>query len=201
MKQLYILLLLSILSSCNKPQYLSEEQLKAYVIDPDHGLSEKNEVNEVVTTVTYRPTDLLVAQELRSASPTVKEIERIRGKYNKYAYFVLNISNRDRDVLTGLSDYDRFSRQLNTFAFGMAEFVNLTTPQKDTIPVADYIFPRTYGAGKSTAMLFAFNNEQFKNREWIQLNLKEMGLGTGDQSFRFRVADLQEVPEIDFMSN
>jgi len=67
MRQLYILLLLSISSSCNNPQHLSEEQLKAYVIDPDHGLSEKNEVNEVVTTVTYRPTDLLVAQELRSA--------------------------------------------------------------------------------------------------------------------------------------
>ena len=40
-------------------------------------------------------------------------------------------------------------------------------------------------------MLFVFNKEKAANKKWIQFNLREFGLGTGNQNFRFKVSDLE----------
>jgi len=73
-----------------------------------------------------------------------------------------------RDALYGTSSgQDDFSNKLQTLSFKMSEYVNVTTSGKDTIPVADYAFPRTFGLARSTNLLFVFNKEEMKDKEWI----------------------------------
>ena len=42
------------------------------------------------------------------------------------------------------------------------------------------------------------NKSKTVGKDWVQFNLKEFGLGLGNQTFRFRTQDLENVPGIDF---
>jgi len=50
----------------------------------------------------------------------------------------------------------------------------------------------------ATSLLFAFHNHNFADADWVQFNLKEIGLGTGATRFRFNLDDLNETPHINF---
>ncbi|MEO1050965.1 MAG: hypothetical protein AAFX87_10065 [Bacteroidota bacterium] len=193
----YLVLLLSI--SC-VPQSLSEAELQAYVQDTDHGLSKKKQFKGYEVQVTYRPQDLLIAQETRGATALdTEELERLTKKYEDYYYFILSLSRDNKEALykTG-GGYDQFSDMVQTLSFRMASHVNMTTAGSDTIEVADYVFPRTYGMGGATNLMFVFNKKEAEGDEWVQLNLKEFGLGLGNQNFRFRKEDLDNTPKIKF---
>ncbi len=91
-----------------------------------------------------------------------------------------------------------YSDLVQTLSFRMSHYVTLTTAPADTIPVGDFMLNRTYGLSQSTDLLFVFNNEKVRGKEWIQFNLNEFGLGTGNQRFRFRTKDIETLPGIDF---
>ncbi|MEO1054882.1 MAG: hypothetical protein AAFX87_29885 [Bacteroidota bacterium] len=193
------LLLLLVTISCT-PQFLSEKELQAYVQDIDNGLSKKKAFKGYEVQVTYRPQDLLIAQETRGATEVdVKELEKLTKKYEDYYYFILSLSRDNKEALykTG-GGYDQFSDMVQTLSFRMANHVNMTTAGRDTIEVADYVFPRTYGMGGATNLMFVFNKKEAEGDEWVQLNLKEFGLGLGNQNFRFRKEDLDGAPKIKF---
>jgi hypothetical protein len=79
----------------------------------------------------------------------------------------------------------------------MNDFVTLTTAQ-DTIPVGDFMLNRTYGMSNSTDLLFVFSRDKAKDKDWVQFNLNEFGLGAGNQRFRFRTNDIADAPGVDF---
>ena len=200
MKTIFILLLAAISLVACKPTTLSEQELTTYIQDVENGLINKQQRKGIDLTVNYRPTDLLVAQELRAKpqqSPAL--IDSLKTKYKDYSYFVLNLSKENKEVLKQMGDFSNFSNTLQTLSFDMGNHVNLTTSERDTIPVADFIYPRLYGASHSTSLLFVFNNEKIKKEvDWVQFNLKEIGLGTGATRFRFQTEDIQQIPALSF---
>ncbi|MEZ4945567.1 MAG: hypothetical protein R2804_08575 [Cyclobacteriaceae bacterium] len=192
-----ILILLSLLG-CNTPEYLSESQLQSFIANPDHGLIKTTSSNNIEVKLLYKPTDLLVAQELNTNKNFDFElVETIRRKYENYLYFVLSLSHDNREVITPASlGQDRFSDMLQTVSFRMAQFVNITTPSMDTLTVADYAYSRTFGMARSTDLLLVFEKEKCANQPWLQFNLKEFGLGLGNQALRFDMQDIINVPKI-----
>ena len=163
--------------------------------DEENGLLKKRSVAPFNLSVLYRPTDLLVLQEVGNSRDTA-ELNRAHAKYGNYAYFILDIDLDGKNALYGGSqDMGDFSEKLQVLAFRMADRVNLITSEKDTIEVADYIFNRTYGMG-STTLMFVFSNEKLKDAEWFTFNLKDFGFGVGDQRFRFQMKDLSNVPKL-----
>jgi hypothetical protein len=186
-----------LICSCSNPAYLSQEDLSQY-LSTSHKLSNAIVSNDVTIKVTYKPTDLLVAQELgMNKNPTEKEIRDARNKYNSHYYFAVSFSKSGREILSASTGgVNNFSDLLQRISFRMAEVVNLTTSNRDTIPVADYVYNRSFGMGHSTDLLFVFDKSKTKNSESIQINLDEFGLGTGKQSIRFNVSDLQSAPKI-----
>lgn len=80
----------------------------------------------------------------------------------------------------------------------MGNYVTLTTASADTIPVGDFMLNRTYGLSQSTDLLFVFNKEETERAEWVQFNLNEFGLGAGNQRFRFKRKDLEDLPRLNF---
>lgn len=150
-------------------------------------------------TVAYRPTDLLVHQEMGNAPFSSEAIGSLRKKYSDYYYFILSLSRNNKEALYqpegGLVQY---SELVQTLSFRMKNYVTLTTSASDTIPVGDFILNRTYGLSQSTDLLFVFNKEKTRKKEWVQFNLNELGLDIGTQRFRFKTKDLEDVPEINF---
>jgi len=160
----YILILLSlyVFVSCQN-RLVTENELKEYVLEEDHKLIQKQERAGIDLSVSYRPTDLLAAQELRTKKDvSIAGVDSVRSKYRNYAYFVLNLSKGNKEVLKQMSNFGSFSNTLQTLSFDMANKVNLTTSNQDTIPVADFIYPRLYGASQSTSLLFALINKKLR---------------------------------------
>jgi len=180
------------------PSHLDEVGLKAYIMNPGHGATKMEQTASMEVRVTYRPTDLIVAQELKGLEPYSEEqVSDLKLKYNDYSYFVLSLSNHSKEILAG-SDFISFSDNLQALSFRMTEFVYLTNSKKDTIEVADYVYPRTFGMGQATNLMFAFNNEKLKGNDWIQFNFKEMGFGVGNRHFRFKTSDINKIPKLNF---
>jgi hypothetical protein len=179
-----------------KPSHLTPEELSAYIAEEDHGLKKSVSMRETNISVSYRPTDLWVQQELGNDPADAKRIETLRKKYDRYVYFILSLSRNDKEALHQTGG-EQYSELVRTLSFRMNDYVTLTTAQ-DTIPVGDFMLNRTYGMSNSTDVLFVFNREKAKERDWVQFNLNEFGLGAGNQRFRFEIKDLEDAPGISF---
>lgn len=175
------------------------DELAAYAQDPQHGLVQEKQVGPVRMRVQYRPTDLLVAQELPE-SREAEQIKALRAKYGQYAYFILSFSQDNQEALYQRADYGQFSETLQNLAFRMNRFTQLTTAQQDTIPLADFAYPRLYGHGSSTQVMLVFDREKIPDDDWVQLTVEDVGLGTGRQHFRFDIEQLHRAPTIDFIN-
>lgn len=187
-----------LLVSCS-PDYLREEELAEYVLDADNGLTRSVDYNGYQAKVTYRPSDLLIVQETGGVVDIKKqELDRLRKKYSDHYYFILSLSKNNREALYSSGHYGQFSNLMQTLSFRMRNYVKMTTSEKDTIEVADYIYSRTFGMSRGSNLMFVFSKEEINEDEWLQFNLKEFGLGLGNQNFRFSLEDLKEVPKIKF---
>ncbi|MEM0941026.1 MAG: hypothetical protein AAF600_11370 [Bacteroidota bacterium] len=182
---------------CTVPEYLSEEDLYSFIQDGRNGLIKEKKIGKVMIKVFYRPNDFLVWQELEGESDTSK-IKNALKRYDTYFYFMMQLSVGQKDALYGLSTNQmEFNDRLQTLSFRMNQFVNLTTSDQDTIPVADFYYSRMFGFSKTNDLLFVFNNEQIGDSEWISLNTKEFGFKTGRQSFRFDVGNIESAPRLE----
>lgn len=180
-----------------RPAYLSPQEVKAYSLDEDNGLLKSVAVDQTKINVLYRPTDLLVHQEIGDEKTDSITVKKLRQKYGQYLYFILSLSAGEHEALHQTSGA-QYSDLVQTLSFRMPEYVTMTTSANDTIPVADFMLNRTYGMNSATDILFVFSSERVKDKEWIQFNLNEFGLRVGNQRFRFDMKDLQNVPEVSF---
>ena len=195
-----LLLLVCLLIYSCRPEYLNKQELNSFILDESNGLLQEKQVGGIGVKVTYKPTDLLIAQHLGDNMES-SEIERLRAHYGQYVYFMLDLESGGQDILYApTSGGSGFSEKLQTFAFRMTDYVNLTTSASDTIPVADYAYNRTFGMAKNTSMMFVFNREQIENKDWISFNLNESGIGSGDQRFRFKTSNINNVPKLKFFN-
>ncbi len=193
----YVSLLLA-LSSCVK-QKVSEEELKKFLRDTDNGLRQSITAGEFTVDATYQPTDLFVLRELGSTKADTASLKKWHSKYGGHYYFILSISKNGKEAVTPTQmPYDQFSDLLQTISFRMGEYVNMTTAKQDTIPLADFIYNRTFGMATGSDILMVFDKQKAKNTDWVQINLKELGLGLGTQNFRFERDKLDNVPMIYF---
>jgi hypothetical protein len=195
---LFLLTLLLLLSSCAKT-FDTQQELLSYVTDEDHGYQYKKTVNGVDYVLQYRPTDLLVKQELGDKFSEV-QIETLRKKYNKYLYFNLSMSKNNQELLNGVArDKAKFGQMVNDLAFGMEEKVHVYTPEKDTLEMADFIYPRMYGMSKSTSIMIVYPREnKYLKNEYLNFVIEDLGLETGDIKFKIETQPLQKEPQLRF---
>ncbi|MEM9338620.1 MAG: hypothetical protein AAGA66_07830 [Bacteroidota bacterium] len=203
-KQLYTLCVATLAGLCLgtmigcTPTHLDPQSLNDYVMDESNGLIVRQQAGGLDLSVTYRPNDLMVHQSLE-ASYDEQTLQRLREQYGAFTYFVLSMQVGGKDVLYGTSTGQAdFSAKLQTLSYRMQEVVSIITSAQDTIPVADYAYPRNFGRETSSNLLFAFSSEKLKSAEWFNFHLKEFGMKTGDQRFRFRVSDLEATPKVPF---
>lgn len=198
-KLIFFFFLMGLLASCKTKTVSTEKELVAYVNDEANGLVKKSNNGDTEITVTYRPTDMLVAQELgNSEKRDTAKVNNLRKKYSGYYYFVLGLSKNNKEALHQTDGFGQYSELVQTLSFRMGDYVTLTTAASDTIPVGDFILDRTYGLSSSTNILFAFNKQKAAGKKWVQFNLNELGMGLGNARFRFKEDDLESAPRIKF---
>lgn len=189
-----------LLLSCDTPTHLSEQALLEYVANEANGLQKSVSANNFTLTLQYKPTDFLVAQELKAnAVRNEQDIMKHRSHYSQYAYFVLQLSAANKEALRALpGGYPAYSNMLQTLSFRMNDYAKLLTSKQDTILLADFSYTPLFGLTKNTTVLLVFDKEKLAKCRWIELQLAEFGLGVGKKKFRFRMKDLQQTPRLDF---
>ena len=194
---LYLMLVL-IVSSCTKT-FDTLEEMNDYIQDEDNGYNYKKTIVGVDYVLQYRPTDLLVKQELGGNNdPT--QVDKLRQKYNKYLYFNLSMSKNNQELLNGVArDKAKFGQMVNELAFGMEEKVHLYTPEKDTLTMADFIYPRMYGMSNATSIMIVYHREtKFMSQNYLNFVIQDLGLDTGDVKFKLNTKVLKNEPQLQF---
>ncbi len=194
-----IINMLLIFVSCSNKTFDSSEELLKYIKEPGNEYRHVKTVNGVDFSLLYKPTDLLVAQELGDKIISAK-IDSLRNKYKEHMYFIVSMSKNNQELLTNVArDKQRFGAMVNQLAFGMEQKVHLYTPTKDTIAMADYIYPRMYGMSRSTTMMFVYpREEKVTTSEFMTLTIEDLGFYTGEVKFKIPTKIINNEPKLQF---
>ncbi len=181
------LLIISCFLSCNSNYDKNYAELLKDVNNEENGYVQTKEINGVKISLAYRPTELMVSQELEQLGDIKISKDSLKKKYNQNLYFILNYSKNNNEILSSVSESrQKFNEVQNTLTFGMQEKVALLNEKKDTIPLLDYNFPRTYGMARSTSLLFIFKREEnLEKSSTLIFSVNDIGLGIGDVKFKY----------------
>lgn len=186
--------------ACGSRQKLvSKREFIKYINDPNHGLVQKMKINEVDVQLNYQPSSLLVAQEWSAgATRDTASLHALEKKYSTNYYFLLKFSKNNKELIRQLGSFSQYSDMVQVLSFQMHQFVNLTTPARDTVEMSDYAFEQTYGMSNANTLLLAFPKEKIDRSDKIDVNLAECGFGIGSLKFNFDKKNLDQVPRLDY---
>ncbi len=193
------LLLLVLLISCSNKTFNTEEELWTYLRDESNGFVQQKTVNGYNFSLVYKPTDLLVHQELGD-NAEIDEIEKLRGKYGQYLYFNLSMSKDDKELLSvAPKTRNEFGTMVNQLAFGIGNKVHLFTQEKDTIELADFVYPRMYGMSRSTDILLVYPREERKLIGGdLSFTIEDLGIYTGEVNLKIPIKNINSEPKLKF---
>lgn len=200
MKTYYLgLIILLVISSCTTKKFENTETLWEFLRNENHGYLQTKKVNGYEFSLLYKPTDLLVSQELSDADGS-DEVKRLRSKYKEYLYFTLSMSKDHKELLSVTpKNRQEFGAMVNELAFGMGNKFHVLSPQKDTLEMLDYVYPRMYGMSRNTSMLFVYPRDQkFLNEEYLSIVIGDLGTYTGEVKFKVPTKLLKNEPTINF---
>ena len=199
-KGVIILLAICIVVSCTTKQFDSEQELCAYIKNPENGYYHEKVIGAIKYELTYRPTDILVKQEL-GENASIAAVDSLRSSYGKYLYFNLSMSSNGQELLNSRSrDKNAFGTMVSQLAFGMKDKVQLISKSRDTLSLLDYNYPRMYGTSKSTNMLLIFpRDEAVLNQEYCHIAVKDFGFETGEVGFKLYLKFLKNEPKLNIL--
>lgn len=195
----FLILLCILFFSCATKEFDTAEEITTYIKDEDHKLHYKKTVNGVDYTLQYRPTDVMIAHELGD-NQDPEEIKRLRTKYSKQMYFNLSMSINNEELLNSMvNDQSKFTTMVSELAFNMDQKVNLYTPQKDTLSLIDFVYPRMYGTTKATTILLVYpRNEKILKAPILNFTIEDLGLFTGEVKFKIDTKSIKNEPTLNF---
>ena len=191
-------MLITLFSSCNN-NFDSVDKMNTYLQDEENLYKYQKTIQGVDYVLQYRPTDLLVKQELGDKVDPI-QIEKLRIKYSGYMYFNLSMSKDNQELLSGVArDKAKFGQMVNDLAFNMDQKVHLYTPAKDTLEMTDFIYPRMYGMSNNTSIMIVYpRDKKYLNEDYLNFIIEDLGLNTGDIKFKIKTAPLRNEPKLNF---
>ena len=189
-----------LLAGCAQP--LEEGPYRAYIQEARHGLTQTQEANGATVTCSYRPPDLLVAQELTGReAATPAAVDSLRRSYAGRAYFSLALSQNGTEIENQLvTDHDAFTQAITYLGAGIAQDVYLATPapRADSVAALTALYPRQYGnTGRSTVLLL-FDTRRLDLSRGFILSYHDRFFQLGARRFRFAAGDLADLPALKF---
>ncbi len=182
----------ALLLGCNSS--LNKEQLETYLQNEEHGTRQSYVNGDFKAELIYRPTDLIVEQELKSGQDKIE----LKKKYEQYLYFVLNMTSKNSDLLNNTAGNRSLFAGINQqLSFNMNEHAYIVDKNNDTTYLTDFAFPRLYEAARSTSVLFVFKKEQIHTEDF-KICLKDIAYVKGTILFTFNQKDLKNVPSLKF---
>jgi hypothetical protein len=178
-------------------QSFTNAEFDEFAAEETNGYRYTKSVNGVDFTLIYKPTDVMLRQELGD-SVNLQQIESLRKKYSNNLYFSLAMSKNDQELLNeAVRDRNKYNEMVNKLVFTMDQSIHFVSKNRDTMPMIDFNYPRMYGMAKSTSMLIVFpRDEKFIDQEYSDFIVEDIGMGTGDVKFRIKNKIFRSEPVI-----
>lgn len=193
-------LLILFITSCDNKTYTNKEEFLSYLKNPENGYLQEKNINGVVFSLFFKPTDLLVLQEAQQDSLSSDKINSLSENYNRFLYLDLSISKNGKDLLSVMpKDTDEFGGLVSHLSFNMNENIHLITSLNDTINTIDIIYPRMFGLNKKTTLFLIFEKDpSLLNSDSITLFIEDFGINTGEVKFKIPTKLIKKQPFFDF---
>jgi hypothetical protein len=196
-RSLSVLLLVS-LFACEKRK-LNEVDLKAYIVNDEHGLHKQVEKNGVIIEVFYKPAQFVWQRDIADEHDKKKR-EAMIQTCDTLTYFSLHFSRNGKEIENAyVSDPAFFDRVINYLSFDISNDLYLLT-DTDTIHAIDAVYSRTFGAGTSTIVtgVFDTNIEEQARAGNVKLVFDDKMFETGLNEFTFQATDIKNRPTLTF---
>lgn len=186
--------------SCNQKTFDTEKDMLGYLKDESNGYVQSKTVNGVDFTLMYRPTDLLVKQELGDEKAIKERVDGLRKKFNKYIYFNLSMSKNNQELLSAVpKNRNEFGAMVNDLVFGIGNKVHVFTEERDTLDIVDFVYPRMYGMSRNTTIMFVYPREGDKLKtKVLNFTIEDLGLYTGEVKFKIKIEKIINEPKLEF---
>lgn len=187
-----------LLAGCAHPVPAAE--YRAYLADPAHGLTHTREVNGATVSCAYRPTPLLVLQDLAQL-PTATPAQRdsLARAYAGKTYCALSLARNGGEIENALVNdpaaYQQMLAYLNT---GIAADAYLATTPQDSVPALASMYLRQYGSTGKSTILLVFDTRKLKPDQGFHLTVQAQRLGLGTLCFPFTARSLAALPALRF---
>jgi hypothetical protein len=193
------LLISGLFSSCTHMG--STNDLLNYALDPKNGLHQKEEKNGILVEVLYKPTQLIVAQEIKGQSLRLSQVDSIQRYFSEFDYFLLRLSRNGKEIETAFAgDQSKFNEANSYLSFEMAKDVRLIW-ERDTISTKDFIHTRTFGSSPSSDILFVFKSRLRDRNGSVKFIFDDRLFDSGRSEFDFAVSDIKSIPSITLTRN
>ena len=183
-------------SSCAAP--LPPAEYRAYLADPGHGLRQATEAAGDSITCAYRPTELLVLQDLvgqPGASPAARD--SLARAYAGKTYCTLTFSRHGQELENQyLSQPQLRQRVLDYLNQGIAADAFLATAPHDSVAAAASFYAQQHGLSGHSTVVLVFATPHRAPAEGFRLTLRGQALGLPDQHFAFASRDLAALPAL-----
>ncbi|MBO2009605.1 hypothetical protein [Hymenobacter negativus] len=186
-------------TGCSAP--LDPTQYRAYLANPAHGFTQTQEANGISVTCTYRPTDLLVSQELaqNANSTTSAQLDSVRRSYAGKTCFALALAKDSTAIENQFAtNPTAFTQTLTYLSNGIAADVFLVTSPRDSVPALVSMYPRQYGNTPRSTVLLIFDTHQLNLEQGFHLTFRSTAFNLGTLRFPFPAATLADLPALKF---
>lgn len=188
-----------LLTSCGTTP-LPLASYRAYLADPTNGLTHTTEANGVTITCTYRPTELLMAQDIANTPTATSAIrDSLTRAYAGKTYCTLTLARQGSEIenqfVNDPATYQQVLTYLNT---GITADAFLVTTSRDSVAAAASMYVRQYGTTGHSTLLLVFDTHQLTPAHGFHITLRGQRLGLGTLRFPFSAHDLATLPSLKF---
>nr|AGM16421.1 putative lipoprotein precursor [uncultured bacterium] len=190
----FICLFISLFTSCSEKRTLSEEELRLYVQNPENGLISKVEKNGALVELSYRPKELIIAQEVGYADPIKWEGEEKR--LDSVEYFILRLSKNGDEIENGyVSEPEKYNTILNYLNGPVSGDLRLYVSNR-VVKAESAIFVPSFGSGTATSVMVLFRQNLAEIDESFSVVYDDSILGLGRCEFSFAADAIKNIPKL-----
>lgn len=183
--------------SCSGKKIASDQELKAYILDEENGLHKTISKGEVEIELSYRPAELVWANELKEIK-NEDSWNELRHSYDSLNYFILHFSRKGQEIESAfVSDPARFTEIISYLSFDMRSDLFMVQ-EGDTTHALDIMYTRTFGGSSGTSVMAIFGGDLRKKNNDVKICFNDTMLGLGSTQFEFKITDIKNTPTLAF---
>lgn len=182
--------------SCSNKYRTDKVTLIEYIKNEENGLTHEVILGPNNYRVTYRPTELILEQELKANASCNRD--SLFEVYADCRYFVLSLKHDSLEIFG--RRYNNFEELLKRISFNMSDYVTMVDQKSgDVFYLSDYVYPRMYNSTSSTSILLCFKDPRLTTTKDLTLHVKDFLSEAQQQeilNFNFLKTHIDNIPTL-----